>query len=271
MKSDKSPAFQWYPKDVLSSKRVAMMTLAEEGAYRRSLDFCWLHVTLPADLTQLAMIIGKNCTQEIAEVVKKMFEEKDGQLRHKRLDKERLKQKKRSKAQSENGSKGGRPRKNASNLDTEEEAETNPNESDGFRAEEPKTKAKKTFSSSSSSAFSSSELNNTHTHAGEVFDLKFFQEKGFEWEIEEPLRSALDKFLVWRQNEHVDREPIISPTQVEGILRDFLERKLSPEIAAAMIERTITKGWKHIVYKLDDQPASTTAKGKEELTEKTWV
>lgn len=263
MKADKSPAFQWYPKDVLSSKRVAMMTLAEEGAYRRSLDFCWLHVTLPADLTQLSMIIGKNCTQEIAEVVKKMFEEKDGQLRHKRLDKERLKQKKRSKAQSENGKKGGRPLKNASNLETEEEAETNPNESDGFRAEKPKTKAKKTFSSSSSSSSSSSELNNTHIHAHEVFDLKFFQEKGFEWEIEEPLRSALDKFMVWRQNEHPDRAPITSYTQVEEILREFTERKITPTNGAAMIDRSVRNGWKNIIYKLDDEAPAIRAEGNE--------
>ena len=30
----KSPAFQWYPRDILASARVAEMSLAEEGADR---------------------------------------------------------------------------------------------------------------------------------------------------------------------------------------------------------------------------------------------
>ena len=90
--NNKPPAFQWYPKDILSSKRVALMTLAEEGAYRRAIDFCWLHGSLPAGVKQLAMIIGKGCTAKIAEKVKGMFIEENGELRHDRLDAEREKQ-----------------------------------------------------------------------------------------------------------------------------------------------------------------------------------
>src|ERR1019366_10819545 len=91
----KSPAFQWYPKDILSSHRVAMMTLCEEGAYRRALDFCWLHGFVPADTKQLCKMIGKNCSAKIAEVVKEMFVKMPGdetKLIHERLEAEREKQ-----------------------------------------------------------------------------------------------------------------------------------------------------------------------------------
>ncbi len=59
---NKSPAFQWYPKDILSSARVQEMSLAEEGAYRRALDFCWLNGSLPADTEKLARVIGKGAS-----------------------------------------------------------------------------------------------------------------------------------------------------------------------------------------------------------------
>ena len=92
MKKEKSPAFQWYPKDILASQRVAIMNLAEEGAYRRALDYCWLHNSLPTEPRKLAAIIGKRCTIKIAETVKSMFYESEGRLFHERLEKERLKQ-----------------------------------------------------------------------------------------------------------------------------------------------------------------------------------
>ncbi|HWB63971.1 MAG TPA: hypothetical protein VG603_10700, partial [Chitinophagales bacterium] len=89
---EKSPAFQWYPKDALASQRMAMMTLAEEGAYRRALDYCWINGALPADIKALVAIIGKGCSKKTAETVKAMFVERDGLLYHERLDSERDKQ-----------------------------------------------------------------------------------------------------------------------------------------------------------------------------------
>lgn len=51
---EKRPAYLWYPKDYLTDENVAPMTLEEEGAYRRLLDYCWLHGSLPGDMKQLA-------------------------------------------------------------------------------------------------------------------------------------------------------------------------------------------------------------------------
>jgi len=134
---DKAPAFQWYPKDIITSARVAVMTLEEEGAYRRALDFCWLNKFLPADTKKLAMIIGKGCSIEIAEIVKEMFEEKDGKLSHERLDAERLKQEQYREKQIENGKKGGRPPKEQK----PNESQNNPSLIFGLS----QTKAKKSF------------------------------------------------------------------------------------------------------------------------------
>lgn len=94
--TQKSPSYQWYPKDAISSARIAVMTLEQEGAYRRALDYCWLTGSLPADLDMLARIIGKGCTTETATVVRSMFTRDRSNkklLTHDRLDMERSKQK----------------------------------------------------------------------------------------------------------------------------------------------------------------------------------
>ena len=91
----KSPAYQWYPKDALTSQRLGEMTLEEEGAYRRALDSCWLAGSLPNDPVRLARIIGKGCSEEVARVVLAMFDitSEDGvRVMHDTLERERRKQ-----------------------------------------------------------------------------------------------------------------------------------------------------------------------------------
>lgn len=91
----KSPAFQWYPRDILSSARVQEMSLAEEGAYRRLIDYCWLNGSIPSDPERLIRIIGKGATTAIAKVCISMFSphpDKPERLIHDRLEVERQKQ-----------------------------------------------------------------------------------------------------------------------------------------------------------------------------------
>lgn len=91
----KSPAFQWYPRDILSSARVAEMSLAEEGAYRRLIDHCWLNGSIPADPVRVSRIVGKNCSKEIAQNILGMFTQHPSdptRLIHDRLEVERKKQ-----------------------------------------------------------------------------------------------------------------------------------------------------------------------------------
>jgi uncharacterized protein YdaU (DUF1376 family) len=99
--SNKSPAFQWYPKDILASARVQEMSLAEEGAYRRLLDYCWLNGSVPRDEKRCARLIGKGCTPETAKYVLEMFTvdpNDESRMIHDRLEIEREKQESNSKA-----------------------------------------------------------------------------------------------------------------------------------------------------------------------------
>jgi uncharacterized protein YdaU (DUF1376 family) len=52
----KKPAYQWYPGDFCVDEPVLLMSLEEEGAYRRLLDHQWLHGSVPRDIRQLAAI-----------------------------------------------------------------------------------------------------------------------------------------------------------------------------------------------------------------------
>src|SRR5215471_18539601 len=55
---NRPPAFQFYAKDWLSSKKIVTMTLEEEGAYIHLLAHCWdsQDCTLPDDDSELAQL-----------------------------------------------------------------------------------------------------------------------------------------------------------------------------------------------------------------------
>lgn len=146
-KTNKSPAFQWYPKDILTSMRVAQMSLQEEGAYRRALDFCWLNGSLPSDLKKLSLVIGKGCNVKIAAVVKEMFIEEGEILTHERLNQELKKQQENKQKRSEAGKKGNELRWNS-----DKKSEANLSQCDDFAIAENR------LSSSSSTSIS----NNTN-------------------------------------------------------------------------------------------------------------
>src|ERR1019366_10120197 len=94
--SQKSPSFQWYPRDHLTSARAAQMTSCEEGAYLRAICYCWLNGHIPSDIELLRRLIGKGCSEKTAKVVANMFVPMPGdetKLIHERLEAEREKQK----------------------------------------------------------------------------------------------------------------------------------------------------------------------------------
>lgn len=114
-KSTRSPAFQFYPKDFLSSSKVGRMSLTERGAYITLLAHCWLDGSLKEDPAILARIVGMKekqftrmwCNGPLHEC----FDAKNGRLTNDRLERERKVQADYRKRQVENGHKGGRPRK----------------------------------------------------------------------------------------------------------------------------------------------------------------
>lgn len=106
----KAPAYQWYPKDILSSERVAFLSLAEEGAYRRAMDYCWLQGSIPADPTKLSVLIGKKCTAKIAAAIVHLFEPhpiEKGRLIHDKQELQRESQRAFRDEQARKGKQGG--------------------------------------------------------------------------------------------------------------------------------------------------------------------
>lgn len=90
-----SPAFQWYPRDILSSARVQEMSLVEECVYRRLIDYCWLNGSIPKDPKRALKLVGKRTRCETLTAPLKMFvcdPNDDTRLIHERLEVERAKQ-----------------------------------------------------------------------------------------------------------------------------------------------------------------------------------
>jgi hypothetical protein len=94
---EKSPAFQFYPKDLLSDINWIYMTYPERGMYWQLISICWLEGSLPADEGALARLLQVR-TEDLLEawkVIGKCFKSnvKGGsRLVHPRLELERKKQ-----------------------------------------------------------------------------------------------------------------------------------------------------------------------------------
>jgi len=113
-KSTRSPAFQFYPGDFLSSSKVQRMSLTEIGAYTKLLCLNWLDGSLPDDIAILASMVGlkqaafaKMWTGPLHEC----FVQRNGRLVNRRLEEEHRKQVEFKRRQSDNGKMGGRPKK----------------------------------------------------------------------------------------------------------------------------------------------------------------
>src|ERR1019366_7116705 len=109
----KAPAFQFYPKDWLSSLRITLMSPEQEGAYIRLLCYCWDSgdCSLPDNDEQL--IVMSRVSRGGWSLVKVCFiphPEKEGFLTHKRLLEEMQKQRSWSKKSSIGGKKSAAKR-----------------------------------------------------------------------------------------------------------------------------------------------------------------
>tara|TARA_R110000824_G_scaffold15525_6_gene65214 strand:+ start:134 stop:769 length:636 start_codon:yes stop_codon:yes gene_type:complete len=91
------------------------MTLEEEGAYRRLLDYCWLEGSVPDDMSQLSRMCKGVNPEKMAvmwESIKPCFRLKSDRWYHPRLDKERKKQEANRLAKSKAGKMGADARYN---------------------------------------------------------------------------------------------------------------------------------------------------------------
>ena len=85
---DKLAYYPWYPRDFNSDGPVVGMSLEEEGAYRRLLDYQWLNGTIPLDMARLAKV----CKNIPVARMKRIWEAIGGQFtdgQNGRLERER--------------------------------------------------------------------------------------------------------------------------------------------------------------------------------------
>lgn len=92
---DKSPAFQFYPKDFLSDEKQIRMSLPAVGIYMRLICQCWIEGSLPNDPKLLARMAGATARQfrDLWPSIETCFRpNSDGRLTHPRLERELEKQ-----------------------------------------------------------------------------------------------------------------------------------------------------------------------------------
>ena len=111
----KSPAFQFYPKDWLSSRKARRMTPEERGGYIDLLAHSWLEddCSLPDDDEELAFLSGLNDRwPECSQAIRKCFEKRGDKLFNERLLMEVRKQEAFRKQCSDAGKRSAEARKN---------------------------------------------------------------------------------------------------------------------------------------------------------------
>lgn len=143
-KKNKPPAFQMYAQDFILGTK--FMTSEQIGGYILLLCNEWDDGFIPNDLHKIKAMA--KTSEENIKIILEKFYEKDGKYYNKKLETVRLLQKKFSKKQSQNGAKGGRPKK--------------PNESQTKANDKANHKAKKSSSSSSSNSNNYVITENTH-------------------------------------------------------------------------------------------------------------
>ena len=108
MAAEKSPAFQFYPREFLSDGNVSGMSLHERGAYITLICICWNDGSLPTATERLANMVGTPHRQFLKfwPVIRACFVERDGRYVHPRLEREREKQDIYRRRQSDRGAAG---------------------------------------------------------------------------------------------------------------------------------------------------------------------
>jgi uncharacterized protein YdaU (DUF1376 family) len=150
----KAPAFQFYPTDFVGSGTVGRATIDEVGIYTLLLCLDWTDGGFEFDVPRLSRWCRTTERKLLAtwKYLQPCFTERDGKYYNKRLEEERQKQAQRRAQLSENGKKGGRPKK----------AKGLPKETKSF----PETKANDNQNESLlSSSLSSSSVTTKHPRA----------------------------------------------------------------------------------------------------------
>jgi hypothetical protein len=125
MSKEKAPAFQHYPKDILSDINYQMMNWPERGMYRHLIDICWLETFIPADIGSIARLLQVDvCViEDVWKMIGKCFEvhcSDCSKLVHPRLELERKKQADHRANSAMGGSRSAHKRKSQKKLSNQQ-------------------------------------------------------------------------------------------------------------------------------------------------------
>lgn len=132
------PAFQFYAQDFLTG--VMYLTNEEKGIYITMLAKQWTDGKIPKK--RLGFLVGYDW-DKLSEELKEKFTDLGDYLVNERLEKEREKKEKFIEKQSENGKKGGRPKKKKTSESTEKPKEKTQTKPKPFKNKNPKENQKK--------------------------------------------------------------------------------------------------------------------------------
>ncbi len=113
MAAEKSPAFQFYPKDFMMDGNVMAMTLAERGAYITLICWCWLEGQVPTEMSALARLckVSTPAFKRLWPALEPCFEPIAANcMIQPRIERERKKQEAYRVMKAEAGRQGGRPK-----------------------------------------------------------------------------------------------------------------------------------------------------------------
>ena len=151
---NKPPAFQFYASDFLTDYKVVVMSMEARGVYITLLAHAWLEKGLPDSEAQLARLCAQpENWSEIWGEVRPCFEEKDGRLYNKRMEREREQLKSYIESRKVAGLKGAQARWGSEDKDSK-------------RIAKPKQKDSSSTSTSSSTSKKNKSL-------GELFESEF--------------------------------------------------------------------------------------------------
>jgi uncharacterized protein YdaU (DUF1376 family) len=151
MTTERSPAFQFYPREFVGDLDVAALTLEEVGFYTLLLCYAWLKDGLPADMPRLAraLRVAPSKFDKLWVVIGEKFPvAPDGRLRNERQEEEREKQRRHREERSLSGRKGNEKRYGEARSAVAQRAPSDKNDL---------AKARSSSSSASSSAFAFTE------------------------------------------------------------------------------------------------------------------
>ena len=225
----KSPAFQFYPNDWLSSTHIMLMTPAEEGAYIRLLAISWNNENcdLPDDDEQLAVLsrLGEGWFNGGSTKIRKCFKAKGNRLYNERLLEERKKQQEWREKSRQGGIKSGKSR---NNKDLTKEG--------SLKGGSQMVGTKREPNGNSSSSFSSSSSNTKKKTTKVAFVLP-----------EDISPEVWDAFVEHRK---ILKKPLTD--HAKKLLIQKLE-KIGQD-KNAVLNQAIEKGWQSVFPLKDDNP-----------------